>query len=95
MKLRWSPRAERDLYRIGDYIAVDDPRASIRWIGRLRARMRRAAMMPRQGRVVPERRDDRIREVIVGNYRIIYRIDERAVTVIGVFEGHLQLPELD
>jgi hypothetical protein len=45
--------------------------------------------------MVPERGDDRIREVIVGNYRIVCRIDERVVTVIGVFESHLQLPEVD
>jgi plasmid stabilization system protein ParE len=95
MKLRWSPRAERDLYRIGDYIALDDPRAAVRWIARLRARMRRAAVMPRAGRMVPEHSDDQVREVILGNYRIVYRIEDRVVTVLVVAEGHARLPPLD
>ena len=44
--------------------------------------------MPHSGRVVPEFAQEDIREVIVGNYRIVYRIEAKDVVVLTVFEGH-------
>jgi len=44
--------------------------------------------MPRSGRVVPELARDDVREVIVGNYRIVYRIEAEAIVILTVFEGH-------
>jgi len=95
MKLQWTARAELQLFEIADYIAADDPEAAIRWIERLRDRARRAARMPRSGRRVPELGRDDIREVLEGAYRIVYRIEQRAISVVAVFEGHHLLPELD
>jgi plasmid stabilization system protein ParE len=92
MKLRWSTRAERDLYAIADFIALDDPGAAIDWIDRLRERARKAAAMPQAGRSGPELGRQDIREVFVGNYRIVYRIEPRGVLVLTVHEGHRQLP---
>jgi len=89
VRVRWSPRAKRELERIDEYIVVDNPKAAIRWIERLRARMRQAAKMPRAGRKVPEIDHDRFREIIVGNYRVVYWIGEGVVEVVTVFEGHL------
>jgi toxin ParE1/3/4 len=92
MKLVWSQEALRDLVDIADYIAFDDPIAARRWIKRLRDRARRAARIPNAGRKVPERDDETIREVIVGNHRIIYRVEQRSIIVLTVLEGHRQLP---
>lgn len=41
--------------------------------------------MPRTGRIVPEKNDAHIRELIEGNYRIIYQLrDEERVEVLMV-----------
>lgn len=93
MKLRWSARAERELYEIGDYIAADDPEAALRWVERLRERARKAASMPNAGRKVPEIPQDDVREVFVRTYRIVYRIEARGILVLTVFEGHVQSSE--
>ncbi len=42
---------------------------------------------PRSGRVVPEVRDESVREVIHGNYRIVYRLRHDVVEIATVFHG--------
>ena len=92
-KARWTKRAELSLYEIADYIAQrDNIEAALRWIAKLRDRANRAAMVPRTGRVVPELGAPDIREVLLGNYRIIYRAT-RPITILVVIEGHHLVPD--
>ena len=42
---------------------------------------------PRSGRVVPELGKDLVREVILGNYRIIYRLLSDEVQVLTIHHG--------
>lgn len=95
MKLLWTDRAERDLNEIFDHIAEDSPDRAYRWVSRLRQRARSAAGMPFAGRKVPER--ESLREVIEGNYRIVYQTLQDGIVVLTVFEGHrlFPLPSLD
>ena len=92
MKLFWTDRARRDLLAIGRYIARNNPRAARSWIDQLRARARKAAEMPLAGRTVPERKGHEVREVFLRNYRIVYRMQEDAIHVLTVFEGHRSFP---
>ncbi|MGH9323240.1 MAG: type II toxin-antitoxin system RelE/ParE family toxin [Vicinamibacteria bacterium] len=95
MKLRWTYRARQDLKDIGRYIARDNRDAARKWLTRLRRSAARAAATPRAGRIVPEIGSSDVREVITGNYRLVYRIEGKTVTVLTVFEGHrlLRFPE--
>lgn len=60
-------------------------------VAKLIYRMANLTTMPRVGRVVPEIGQERIREVLEGKYRIVYRIDDDTLAVLTVFEGHQQL----
>ena len=91
--IQWTRRAREDLSAIGEYIAVDDPVAAVRWLDRLDADVKRAADLPLSGRVVPEVRVPSVREIIRGKYRIVYRVREDAIDVLTVFEGHRRFPE--
>jgi addiction module RelE/StbE family toxin len=91
MKVRWSASAREDLKEIGRYIARDNPRAARRWVEHLRRRARQAGDMPRAGRIVPELERDDIREIIEGNYRIVYLIGRFSVDILAVREGHRRL----
>ena len=91
MKLRWTKRARGDLIEIGRYIARDKPEAARRWIERLRQRARAVTKQPLAGRRVPELGRDELREVLVGNYRIVYEIHPSEIRVLTVFEGHRSL----
>ncbi|MGD1018207.1 MAG: type II toxin-antitoxin system RelE/ParE family toxin [Verrucomicrobiia bacterium] len=42
---------------------------------------------PRSGRAVPEEDDPNTREVIVGNYRVIYDISGSTVRILTVLHG--------
>ena len=91
MRVRWSKRARDDLIAVGRYIAADDRTAARRFVARLKARIALAAKSPLAGRRVPELMRDDIREVIEGNYRLVYRVSAKTIEVLTVFEGHRTL----
>ena len=88
MRLQWSERSVNDLLAIQKFIAHDHPNTAKRWIEKLRQRARLAAEMPLAGRIVPEFNRMDIREVLLGNYRIVYRVNENNILILTVFEGH-------
>ena len=47
---------------------------------------------PALGREVPELPGTALREVIEGNYRIVYRVTQETVEILTVFEAHHLLP---
>ncbi|HEX3482083.1 MAG TPA: type II toxin-antitoxin system RelE/ParE family toxin [Kofleriaceae bacterium] len=95
--MRWklSLQAKADLRRIGHRIARDNPAAAVAWVQKLQDRARLAGQAPLRGRKVPEVDRDDIREAIVGNYRIVYIVQAKAVLILTIFEGHRLLPDLD
>jgi toxin ParE1/3/4 len=42
---------------------------------------------PLSGRLVPEAKDEHVREIIVGNYRLIYRIFSDETEIVAVVHG--------
>ena len=88
----WTERAIADLRAIDDYIAADNPVAAEQWVGKLIAKAEEAARLPMAGRIVPEKARPDIREVFLRTYRIVYRVRERSILVLTVFEGHRLFP---
>ncbi|MFO8073921.1 MAG: type II toxin-antitoxin system RelE/ParE family toxin [Polyangia bacterium] len=78
----WTERARRDLIAIGDYISRDSPTAASRWVSSLITAVENA------GRIVPELGQEHLREILRGNYRIVYRVQGATLQVLTVFEGH-------
>jgi toxin ParE1/3/4 len=70
-----------DLESIVGYIAIDDSQKVESYGNKLVDRALGAKVMPRKGRVVPEFGDSNIRELIQGNYRIVYRVRDKIKTV--------------
>lgn len=95
MKVVWTRQARIRLAAIEDYIAQDDEVAAERWAARLVQRTKALGSFPESGRRLPERQGSPLREVVVGNYRIVYRIGAKRVEVLTVFEGHRLLPNED
>ncbi len=91
MKVRWTSRAVKDLKSIARYIAKDDPTAARRFADKLKRRAESVGRFPNRGRIAPELGRDDVRELIEGNYRIIYRVQKSAVEILTLFEGHKQL----
>ena len=93
MRLFWTETAKRDLIAIRHYISADNPTAAKRWIDRLRQRVRNSLHAPHSGRMVPELAREDIRELIEGNYRIVYQVFDDRMVVLTVFEGHQLLKQ--
>lgn len=94
-KLLWSPQALRDLEGIRDYIAADSPLYASLVVERIVARAEGLPDFPESGRVVPERNDPAIREVIVRPYRVVYRLRPNVVEIATVFRASRMFPELE
>lgn len=72
--LNWTDQAVIDLTNIADFIAKDSVRYAKITVLRIRTTVKQVKSHPFIGRKVPEIDIDNIRELILGNYRIIYSV---------------------
>jgi addiction module RelE/StbE family toxin len=73
-KIEWTESARNDLKAIYNYISQDSEYYAQRLSEKIITRIEILATFPLAGRVVPEKEDETIRELIEGNYRIFYQI---------------------
>ena len=92
MKIIWSPVAVDRVSEIAGYIAQDNPVAAESWIEKVFQKVEELKVFPESGRVVPETESRTIRELIYGNYRTIYRLEEKRISVLTVRHGKQVLP---
>ena len=93
--IRWSPQAVRDVEAIRDYIAQDSQRYAQLTVDRIISSVERLRAFPQSGRVVPERADPDIREVMVGPFRVVYRYRSGVVGIATVFRGARLFPTIE
>ena len=75
VKIIWTQRSLTDLKSIAEYISQDSIKYASLTIERLFDITKYLGKNPRIGRMVPDMgRKDKFREIIYGNYRIIYRL---------------------
>ena len=92
VKINWTPLAVEDLKDIHDYIALDSKRYAQITVAKIHFRVYNLEDQPYLGRVVPEFEDKTIRELISGNYRIIYLLKENdVVDIVRVFHSARKL----
>ena len=88
MKVVWTEQACERLIEIEAFIAREHPEAAAKLVDRLIARGEALARHPDRGRKVPEISSSGLRELVMNNYRIVYRRAGSAIEVLTVFEGH-------
>ena len=75
VKIIWTKRSLTDLKSIAEFISKDSVKYASLTLERIIDVTKYLGNNPRIGRMVPEiGRNDKIREIIFGNYRIIYKI---------------------
>ena len=92
MKIIWSPLAIDKASEIAEYIAQDKPSAAENWIDTLFSRIDKLKASPEIGRIIPEINNNQFRELIYGNYRIIYRIEKNQISILTIRHGMQILP---
>ena len=92
VKINWTPLAVEDLKDIHDYIALDSKRYAQITVAKIHFRVYNLEDQPFLGRIVPEIEDRNIRELISGNYRIIYVVKgDDAVDIVRIFHSARKL----
>ena len=84
-KIVWTDLSVFDLKEIFVYISKDSRRYAENQVKRIKARTSILKTRPQTGRIVPELEIKEIRELIEGNYRIIYRVlDNELVEILTI-----------
>lgn len=96
-RLIWTEPALQDLEEIADYIVLDKPTATARFIRRVLAKVELLRKFPQIGSVPAEIWDLPYRQLIVVPCRIFYRIEGKRVYIVHVMrhEQMLRLERLD
>lgn len=86
-EIRWTLQALDDVESIAGYIARDSTQYAQLFAVKVFDSVRRIKIFPKSGRVVPEINQENIREIILGNYRIIYRLKNNYVEILTVYHS--------
>jgi addiction module RelE/StbE family toxin len=84
VKVIWSELSIEDLRSIFDYITIDSPYYAGIQIDRIVNRTEQLIEFPQSGRVVPEFNNESLRELIEGNYRIVYQLVNETVEIVRI-----------
>lgn len=91
MKIIWSPLSIEQVREITFYIALDKSSVAEKWVETIFSAVERLEIFPESGRKVPEVNRDDIREIILGNYRIIYKIELKKIIILIVKSSRQKL----
>ena len=83
-KIKWGKRAIKDLKTLHEYISLDSTYYAERHIDKIISRVEQLEKFPESGRIVPEKDDPSIRELLEGNYRIFYKVQNKSVFILRI-----------
>lgn len=82
-KVTWTEVAWNDLEAVAEYISKDSPRYGAAFVRDVRDAARSLSHFSERGRYVPEFVNSQIRELLLGQYRLIYHITAKEVSIIA------------
>lgn len=74
VRIKWLKSAKDDMKEIYDYIALDSKRYARLQVEKIRDKTEILRTQIKAGKINEEINQESVREIIEGNYRIIYRI---------------------
>ncbi len=86
-RLIWTEPALADLEAIADYIALDNPTAARRLVGRVFDSVERLERFPNSGKRPPELPRSSYREIVVTPCRVFYRVEDDTVFLLYVMRA--------
>jgi toxin ParE1/3/4 len=92
-RIRRSRYVRPDLLRIWRWIARDNRSAADRTLRRIDEAVRLITDFPETGTIRDDLRSD-VRMMPIGNYLILYRIDQRGAFVLRVVHGAMDLSKI-
>ena len=87
----WTVGARKDLRDVLSYVAADSPTYAALTADRILEAIERLRRYPKLGRVVPEFDRESVREIIVGNYRVVYHLRRQRISILAIVHGSRDL----
>ncbi|MCB9202661.1 MAG: type II toxin-antitoxin system RelE/ParE family toxin [Flavobacteriales bacterium] len=94
VKINWLESSKHDLKEIYEYIAKDSKKYAKFQVNKIIKKVQKVKSQVYIGKVVLEMKDETIREIVEGNYRIVYRvISEYEVDILLIHHGARSLED--
>ncbi|MCL4497251.1 MAG: type II toxin-antitoxin system RelE/ParE family toxin [Deltaproteobacteria bacterium] len=93
-KIIWTFGAADDLEATATYIARDSGFYARSFVREIRDASLSLKEFPERGRMVPEFSNTAVRELFIKEYRLIYKIKESRIVVLGIIHGKRDLKAL-
>ena len=91
-KINWTSHSLEDIETIAEYIAKDSIRYAELQVVEFLESVECLEGFPKTGRIVPEVGNNSIRELIVGFYRLIYRIkSDQQIDILTIYHTKRKL----
>lgn len=87
----WTEPALDQLNDLAEYIALDNPDAAYRLVGRVFEAAERLTDFPESGRCPPELPDSVYRELVIPPCRVFYRGEKEYVYILHVFRQEQEI----
>lgn len=88
VKINWTDNAIFDLDEIGNYIALHSVKYAEKTVDFLFNSVSILISYPQAGKVVTDFNSNSIREIVRGNYRIVYKIiSKKRIDILAVHHG--------
>ena len=95
MRIIWYPLSVERVEEIYEYISNDNHSTAKKFINKIFNKVETLTKYPRRGRKVPEANREEIREVFLGEYRIIYRVEKSKIIILTIRNFNQLLPDED
>ena len=93
-KIIWTFEAADDLEAVATYISRDSGFYASSFVRAILDASHSLNEFPERGRMVPEFSNITIRELFIKEYRLIYKIEESRILILGIIHGRRDLKAL-
>ena len=88
VEINWTELALQDIDNIAEFISKDSLKYAKIQVQLFFDRVKVLHSQPELGRIVPEISNKKIRELIIGNYRIVYRIvSSQKIDILTIYHS--------
>ena len=94
VKVVWTPFSIDNINDIADFISIDSRKYSELFVSKIFEKVHFLEDFPKAGRVVPEFNKEDIRELIYGNYRIVYKIYDYHLDILTIHHSARLLSDI-
>jgi len=86
MKIIYSSEVKKQLQNIKDFIALDNKKRAIAYLKKIKEKIEILGKYPYIGKVNLTMENPNIREFIILGYKVIYKINEKSITVLAIYK---------